>query len=253
MQTNTENKKKSEQKSVDFESSQLTKWLIKIKWMLVFACIVFIGIIAWYWFNFGKGNEFSTKPEDWGTFGDYVGGVLNPFFSFLALIALLLTINIQTLQLKKSEEDTIKQAEHLEREFKRIDYHRLIEKLAERINENYKGHKLDSPETKLTSLFEALSKNNQNITNHNIKIKIISEEYENVGSSIFNTIWMIENDLSRLYMYIKKYELLSQYDESPLQDFYKAEFEDLITALFTYEWIANTDNKEIFHEFIFTN
>jgi hypothetical protein len=45
----------------------------------------------------------STKARaDWGTFGDYFGGVLNPIFGFSSFLALLVTIIYQAKELKLS-------------------------------------------------------------------------------------------------------------------------------------------------------
>jgi uncharacterized membrane protein len=45
----------------------------------------------------------STKARaDWGTFGDYFGGVLNPIFGFASFLALLVTIIYQAKELKLS-------------------------------------------------------------------------------------------------------------------------------------------------------
>jgi hypothetical protein len=249
MQIDSEPRQNSEQKLEGFDSSQLIKWILGI---FIVAVIAFIVVLGMYWLLFD--GEISKDHQVWGTFGDYVGGVLNPFFSFLALLALLLTINIQNLQLERSKDESKKQAEHLEREFKRIDYHRLIEKLAERINQNYKEKYIfltvDS-QTYQISIFQAIHKGT--LPRQNIDLERIRIDYENKSPSTFNTIWMIEDDLQRLYIYIKKYELLSQYSGSPIQHFYKREFKDLITALIQNEWISNSENIALFYEFIYTN
>lgn len=61
------------------------KTLIKILWItsIVFLLLVF----GFYICNF-KGFKISDNPGDWGQFGDYIGGLLNPFISLLNLIIL---------------------------------------------------------------------------------------------------------------------------------------------------------------------
>lgn len=50
-------------------------------------------------------NTLKTKDIDsWGQLGDFFGGVLNPTFSFLALVALLLTLYVQSRELKLSRQ-----------------------------------------------------------------------------------------------------------------------------------------------------
>ncbi len=67
-------------------------------WIGVLAAWTVYGV---YIYNFAPGNWFSlsSKPDDWGVFGDYVGGVLNPFFSFLAFIGVIITVILQSRQL----------------------------------------------------------------------------------------------------------------------------------------------------------
>lgn len=49
----------------------------------------------------------SSSPSDWGTFGDYVGGILNPFISLLTLIATIgIAIYISKIE-KRNHEETV--------------------------------------------------------------------------------------------------------------------------------------------------
>jgi len=83
-------------------TESLTKWLIVI---FALACLAAIIVYGAYFVRFSPGSSFSTVNGDWGTFGDFIGGTLNPIFSFLGLIALLLTIIIQNngLELARKE------------------------------------------------------------------------------------------------------------------------------------------------------
>lgn len=49
-------------------------------------------------------DSLGDDKGDWGTFGDFIGGTLNPILSFLALIVLLRTYAMQREELKKTEE-----------------------------------------------------------------------------------------------------------------------------------------------------
>lgn len=66
--------------------------------------IIKIAIFAWtivilsYAINF-RVHEISGKSGDWGTFGDFVGGTLNPLLSFFALVILLKTFSMQRKEL----------------------------------------------------------------------------------------------------------------------------------------------------------
>lgn len=70
--------------------------------------------LAFYFYNFAGG--LSTSTEIWGQFGDYFGGSLNPIFAFLGLIALLLSIYVQALELRHSSEELSKSAEALKQQ-----------------------------------------------------------------------------------------------------------------------------------------
>ena len=98
-----------------------------------FTFYLFIGlaitfvliVIGIYMFYFGR-NGVSRNPSDWGPFGDYFGGVLNPIFGFLSLIALLITIHLQLHSIKVSEEAHSKQNEYLERKEKKEEWQAII-------------------------------------------------------------------------------------------------------------------------------
>jgi len=98
------------------------------------------AVIGGYVFAF-RGREILIKTEAWGQFGDFIGGMLNPGFSFLALMALLITVyqNQKELEetrkeVKKSAEALKQQALHFERKEKTDEIVRLIENLQVDIN-----------------------------------------------------------------------------------------------------------------------
>ncbi len=68
------------------------------------AFIAILVVIAAYVFNFHAHN-FSESNGDWGTFGDFFGGTLNPLLSFLALIILLRTFSMQKTELDLQREE----------------------------------------------------------------------------------------------------------------------------------------------------
>jgi uncharacterized membrane protein len=66
---------------------------------IIIAVIMIITVLSFYFYNF-RGGGLSTIHGDWGTFGDFMGGTLNPLLAFLSLIALLTTIKIQSKELR---------------------------------------------------------------------------------------------------------------------------------------------------------
>lgn len=58
------------------------------------AVILTAGAYA-YHFYATLGYSISSETDTWGQFGDYFGGILNPLLSFIALLCLLQSINLQ--------------------------------------------------------------------------------------------------------------------------------------------------------------
>lgn len=48
-----------------------------------------------------RGHE-AGDPTDWGTFGDFIGGISNPLLSFLTIVLLLYSLRLQARELKES-------------------------------------------------------------------------------------------------------------------------------------------------------
>lgn len=94
------NKKNLKDKLRSFTSDQLFSWLA---WIVAIATAIICTVFVTYFISFNSG--FSEKQEIWGAFGDFIGGTLNPILSFFALIALLLTITLQSRELEATREE----------------------------------------------------------------------------------------------------------------------------------------------------
>jgi len=55
--------------------------------VFLFSILSLLIAVFLYYSHFNAGVGLSNNPTDWGTFGDYLGGVLNPFFGLLTLIS----------------------------------------------------------------------------------------------------------------------------------------------------------------------
>lgn len=98
------------------DSREVKKKSLKSLLLPVFLLVVGVfvyKIISLYFENFS--GELSPKNDDWGTFGDYVGGVLNPVFGLLSFSALLVTISIQSKELKEAREQFSRSADAQEK------------------------------------------------------------------------------------------------------------------------------------------
>lgn len=80
--------------------NEAENYVSRLTYLAYAGCIVAFIVLAAYAINFGG---FPSKSHDkWGQFGDYVGGILNPTFSLLALLALLGTLGLQIRELRLS-------------------------------------------------------------------------------------------------------------------------------------------------------
>jgi uncharacterized membrane protein len=221
-------------------SNLTTDTLLRLLWaVLTIAVTVGLASFAFYFVVFNDG--LSGDQAVWGQFGDFVGGTLNPIFGFLTLIALMLTIVIQNKELHNSTEEMRKSAEaaqrtseHFEREAKRADLYRLIEKLTERINRNYNENRLDNNASLHAVIAERYSDQPRFTSSDCYRY------YQDSGSRTHRTITWIEGDMRRLMGYIQKYESVSGLaeGETPLPDYYRAEYHETVEFLKAYSMIA---------------
>ena len=88
----------------------------RLLWILgvaaVAAFLIILGLYIAYFKNLSVTNDSAT----WGTFGDYLGGTLNPIISFLALIGLLYTIHQQAQEMQATREELKQAAEQQHRQ-----------------------------------------------------------------------------------------------------------------------------------------
>jgi len=80
---------------------------INTKWVLPGLGVIGFVIIGLYLFNFHYG--LSIVNGDWGTFGDYFAGILNPVIAAFALYLIVETYKLQKKELKQSTDALNKQ------------------------------------------------------------------------------------------------------------------------------------------------
>lgn len=95
------------------EEQRLYEWiLVAIRFVPVVAGIALVVSVTAYVYRFWGG--FADNHSRWGEFGDYLGGILNPIFALLALLALLFTIVLQSRELRNSTRELATSARALE-------------------------------------------------------------------------------------------------------------------------------------------
>lgn len=85
-------------------------WFKRNKVVIVSSFIMILPVIIYVW-HF-RDHEVSDSPEDWGTFGDYIGGV------YSVLVALIVLYLSHQLEKNRGRDASIK--EHAEELFKQI-------------------------------------------------------------------------------------------------------------------------------------
>lgn len=81
-------------------------WILFVLAGVLLAAIVFAGYVYVAYDNaFGSSFAAKTTRADWGVMGDFFGGTLNPLFSLLGLLMLMVTLlqNQKELELSRKE------------------------------------------------------------------------------------------------------------------------------------------------------
>lgn len=105
---------KQEVQDADPDLLDAAKHVQRLAYLAYAGVVVAAVVLLVYAANFF--GKLSGDPAAWGQFGDYVGGLLNPTFSLLALLALLATLGLQLRELRMSVRELRNSAEALRRQ-----------------------------------------------------------------------------------------------------------------------------------------
>ncbi|EOX4797693.1 TPA: putative phage abortive infection protein [Vibrio diabolicus] len=166
----------AEPQAEQLENKELKKLNRDVNVSLRFAIGAFVLLVGGYTFWFWIYNDIplSTDSSLWGTFGDFVGGILNPMIAFLAFYWLTKSVKIQKTELEatklvlaETEKATKEQA--ITQEKKRFEdtFHSLLSQLntiSEQITHQHVLHNKPQ-ESKLEKLHSRIIKN----TNHDVQ------------------------------------------------------------------------------------
>lgn len=89
--------------------------------MLVVAVGVSVIAGGAYVLNF-YGHSVAEGTDAWGQFGDYFGGILNPVFGFLSVMALLVALVLQNRELRLSTQELRNSSEALKGQNRAIEH-----------------------------------------------------------------------------------------------------------------------------------
>ncbi|WP_336235147.1 hypothetical protein [Achromobacter dolens] len=87
---------------------------VKVKWFgITMLCLIPVVTAAvglfYYWEQFDSGH-FSTEHGEWGQFGDFIGGIVNPSVGLVTIILLVLTLISQQTELREQRKQMTKQS-----------------------------------------------------------------------------------------------------------------------------------------------
>lgn len=154
------------------------------------AIIFVLGIFAFYIDTFS--NEVITKDaESFAFFGDFIGGTLNPILAFLAFLALLYTIKIQSDELSATREELAKSAEAQQEQSKSLELQN-------------KATELQIFENTFFMLLRELNIVIDKLNNNNKSLEIIDDLKPLIG----NIEELTERFKSKNYGSVKKFNLL---------------------------------------------
>ena len=98
-------------------SKYLSRYLFKIVQSAIYIAI-FLLVINICFLIAGKSNVL-------GSFGDFLGGTLNPIFTFLMLIGLIITIVLQKIELTLARQEFRRSADSLSAQNKNLETQRF--------------------------------------------------------------------------------------------------------------------------------
>lgn len=134
--------------------------------------IFVILVILYFIFIFGLTDE---QKGNWGTFGDFLGGTLNPIFALFSLFAIIYTIKIRTEELEFSRQELADTKEELKES-----------RIAQQ--EQSKSLQLQNEATKLqmfeTTFFQLLNQHNEYlelVINDKIEIEYFNYKVDGYG------------------------------------------------------------------------
>lgn len=197
-----------------------------LNWILGVAIVLFFGLLIIYYFNIFDLD--TTKKSDWGTFGDFIGGTLNPIFALFSLFAIIYTIKIQTQELEFSREE-------LEETRKELKESRIAQQeQSESLKLQNKATNLQMFENTFFQLINLFIENIKNIGSKDINGKVVLSNIsiDLKKESLKDSIQFKINYENKTGVYFSQiYQIIKFVDESNILD--KQRYINIFKAQFT--------------------
>lgn len=104
---------------------------------IAWVALVFVFFVVVLFVYFGE--QPPSIPKDVGQIGDFIGGLTNPVLSFLALLVLLRTTRIQTLESRKTSSFMREQHKLMEEERFENTFFHLLAQLEEHCEKHFRN------------------------------------------------------------------------------------------------------------------
>ncbi|WP_318468325.1 putative phage abortive infection protein [Photobacterium leiognathi] len=109
---------------------------IKVSKRIAFTLVIGVPLAYAIWFGIINKQSLSLDSSFWGTFGDFVGGILNPIIAFLAFYWLTMSVLIQKTELSATqnilaETENVQREQAITQEMKRFEdsFYSLLEQM----------------------------------------------------------------------------------------------------------------------------
>lgn len=94
-------------------SVKLSRWIVSSIFIITLAS--YVG-----WFALSQGQALSVKSGDWGAFGDFIGGLLNPLIAYSAFYWLTVSVVVQKRELAETKQALIDSSLSQEKQVKEV-------------------------------------------------------------------------------------------------------------------------------------
>jgi len=88
----------------NMKNTEKYKLPLLIKTIILTAFLIVLAVISVYIIQFGDFGNFGNQ-EKFGLFGDYIGGLTNPILTFLTVVLLIWSVQIQVKELNATREE----------------------------------------------------------------------------------------------------------------------------------------------------
>lgn len=221
--------------------------LNKLNWLLYVAIGLLLSTLGFYFYNFNNG--LTSESSNWGAFGDFMGGTLNPIFALFSLFAIIYTIKIQTQELEFSREELKATKEELEKS--RI----AQEEQSNSFRIQNKSISIQTFENNFYQLINLFSNARQNLS---IEVQNLLSYRDDEGQEFrlnnqnYESDCKIFDNEEKVFSYeaIKKYLLIFKDSYSEDYNEFNDEFEGYTGAYFgqIYQIIKFIDRSEIYEK-----